>query len=70
MTLATKLLKLGTLVSAIGVLFILSVESLALNDDCNPCDYIIVWWIFFPLLLGLGMVVVGLALRREQQVTS
>jgi len=66
LTLATKLLKLGTVVSIIGGLFVLWVEDFALNDDCNPCGYYLSLWIFFPLILGLGMVAVGLILRRKQ----
>lgn len=64
--LATKVLTLGILVSVIGGLFILLIEELALNDDCNPCGYYLSLWIFYPLILGLGMVAVGFALRRRQ----
>lgn len=70
MAFATKLLGLGTLVSVIGGFFILWVENLALNDDCNPCGYYLSLWIFCPLIVGLGMVIVGLVLRRKPEVKS
>jgi len=66
LTLATKLLALGILVSVIGGLFILLVEELALNDDCNPCGYYFSLWIFYPLIPGIAMFVIGLVLRRRE----
>ena len=70
MTLAAKLLKLGIIVSVIGGLFILWIEAIALNDDCNPCGYYLSVWIFYPLILGLCMVAAGLILRRKPGSTS
>jgi hypothetical protein len=64
LTLATKLAKSGTAISIIGSLFILWIEYSALNDDCNPCGYYLSLWIFYPLVLGLGMVAIGFAMRR------
>jgi len=66
LTPAKKLLSLGIIVSVIGGLFILLVEDLALNDDCNPCGYYFSLWIFYPLILGIALIVVGLILRRKQ----
>ena len=66
MTLATKLFKSGIVISVFGGLFFLWIEYVALNDDCNPCGYYLSLWIFYPLILGLGMVAVGLVLRRRQ----
>jgi len=66
LTLATKLLALGVLVSVVGGLFILLIEDLALNDDCNPCGYYFSLWVFYPLILGIALVVIGLILRRKQ----
>jgi len=66
LTLATKLVRSGIAISVIGGLFILWVEYSALNDDCNPCGYYLSLWIFSPLILGLGIVVVGLILRGKE----